>query len=98
MGRAALLARQSASGCGHVAMDKLAPRGCSGRIQGPPLQGHLAWLQRFSLSPLKETAALGVVSHLHVRGDCDGDTEVTSGGVIGIQLPVDGVQCLVFAV
>lgn len=70
------------------------PEGLQREDSGTTAPGSLAWLQRFSLSPLKETAALGVVSHLHVCRDCDG----ARGGVVGIQLPVDGVQCLVFAV
>ena len=50
-------AKQSASGCGQVAMDKLAPRGCSGTIQGPWRQGRMCRCSDYSRFLLKETAA-----------------------------------------
>lgn len=94
--RVAPAAPQSASGYGQGAMDKLAPKGRSGTIQRQRRQGRMCRCSGFLVLFWKKQQHLGVISHLHLRRDCDRDAEVTGSGVVGIQAPMDGVWCLCF--
>ena len=93
MGDQAVRVRLRPSGHGQVG-----PEGLQRDDSGAMASGSHVSLQRFfSFSSERNSSSLGVISHLHLCRDCDRDAEVTSSGVVGIRVPVDGVQCLVSA-
>ena len=70
------------------------PPGDLERLHPPSLMS----LQRFSLSPLEEAAALCFICHLYFCGGRDGGVGVARGGVVCVQLSISGVERLVLGV